>query len=195
MRYLIAVAALLLAGHSLAETKTVTWTNATRNTDNSVIPATGPGSLARTTVEYGSCTSRNPDVFGTKAGEIFVAAPATSLTVNLVVVQEYCLRAFHSNTYATMFSPSSPGNSGFSNVASTVVQPPTPGVPTNITVTSTRIEPSEWTCRDASGAILTSHTRQDTAQTACTNLAIASLGAIYEIRPSGYRISAVARLK
>lgn len=190
MRFIFAALCALVTFAAHAETKTITWTNATRNTDSTVIPASGPGSLARTTVEYGSCASRNPDVFGTKIGEIFVAAPANSLTVNLVVVQEYCLRAFHSNTYATTFTTAAPGNSSFSNVATTTVAPPTPQQPTNIQITSTRIEPASWTCRDQSGAILSSHERPDKAQEACTNAALASVGTPFEMRASGYRIVA-----
>lgn len=186
----VAVVGLSVVMCAHAETKTVTWVNATRNTDNSTIPATGPGSLARTTVEYGSCASRNPDVFGTKIGEIFIAAPANSLQVNLVVVQEYCIRAFHSNTYATTFSTAAPGNSAFSGIATTTVAPPTPQQPTSITITSTRIDPASWTCRDASGSILSSHERQDKAQESCTNYALASLGTAFEMRASGYRIVA-----
>lgn len=189
MRYLAGLL-LLVSFTAAAETKTVTWVNATRNTDNTTIPATGAGSLARTTVEYGSCQSRNPDVFGIKIGEIFVAAPASSLAVNLVVVQEYCLRAFHSNTYATAFNPTAAGNSTFSNVAATTVAPPTPQQPTNITITSTRIGMSEWECIDAAGAVLSQHTRQDKAQESCTNYALANLGRAFEMRPSGYRIVA-----
>lgn len=190
MRYLLAALCALVTFAAGAEQKTITWTNATRNTDNTVIPATGPGSLARTTVEYGSCASRNPDVFGTKIGEIFVAAPANTLQLNLVVVQEYCLRAFHSNTYATSFAAGAVGNSPLSNVASTAVAPPQPQQPTGITISSTRIEPASWTCRDQSGVILSSHERPDKAQEACTNFALASVGTPFELRSSGYRIVA-----
>lgn len=137
MSLLVAFAAIAFVTSAHAETKTVSWVNATKNNDGSTIPATGLGSLARTTVEYGSCQSRNPDVFGTKIGEIFVAAPANSLQLNLVVVQEYCLRAFHSNTYATTFSTTAPGNSTYSNTAFTAVAPPTPGTPITLTISGT----------------------------------------------------------
>lgn len=80
--------------------------------------------------------------------------------------------------------------SGKSNAASKTVDPPVPNPPSNLTVTSTRIEAAEWTCRDATGAVLSSHVRQDKAQEACTNLALANVGLSYEMRPSGYRISA-----
>lgn len=189
MRILAALLALAaFAAH--AETKTVSWVNATRNTDNTTIPATGAGALARTTVEYGTCLSRNPDVFGTKIGEIFVAAPANTLTVNLIVVQEYCLRAFHSNSYATAFSPTAAGNSAFSSTAVTTVAPPTPQQPTGITITSTRIGTADWECLDGAGAVLSQHVRQDKAFESCANRAYAALNTPFEIRPSGYRIVA-----
>jgi hypothetical protein len=44
------------------------------------------------------------------------------------------------------------------------------------TVTSTRIESAEWTCRDSSGAVLSSHTLADKAQEACSNLALPAPG-------------------
>lgn len=58
------------------------------------------------------------------------------------------------------------------------------------TLSSTRVEAAEWTCRDQSGAVLSSHTRQDKAQEACSNRALATPGAVFEMRPSGYRIAA-----
>lgn len=141
---LAAVAAtLLLPICAHADTKHVTWTNATQNTDGTPIPASGAGALVRTTVEYGACTG-TPKVLGTKQGEIFVAAPAnTGLDLPLVVVQEFCLAAFHSNTFATTFgaclgAPGSPtcpsGNSVRSNVAITQGGPPTPQAPSTLTV-------------------------------------------------------------
>lgn len=117
-----------------ADTVTASWVNAATNTDNTAIPASGAGSLVRTVVEYGT---RNGAVFGTKAGEVFIAAPATSLQLNLVVVQEYALRAFHCNTYATTFAANAPGCSGFSNLAFRIVPPPTPSAPQTFSVTFT----------------------------------------------------------
>jgi hypothetical protein len=59
------------------------------------------------------------------------------------------------------------------------------------TITSTRIESASWTCRDASGAVLTTHERQDKAQEECTNRALKSPNTTFEMRPSGFRIVAV----
>jgi hypothetical protein len=62
------------------------------------------------------------------------------------------------------------------------------------TVTSTRIESAEWTCLDYSGAVLSSRTRADKAQEACSNRALAAPGQVFEMRPSGYRITAAVRV-
>lgn len=119
----------------------ITWVNATTNTNGTAIPATGPGSLARTTVEYGTCGAGG--VFGVKQGEITVVPPATAAQVSMVVVQQYCFAAFHSNTYATTFAPcldpavpaSCPlGNSGRSNVAAKNNPAPRPTPPAGLTV-------------------------------------------------------------
>lgn len=119
--------ALLLPAEALAATVPVWWTNATQNTDNSMIPLTGPGSLTSTTIEYGTCAARNPDVFGTKQGQIVAAAPASTINLSLTVIQEYCLRAFHTNTLGQI--------SAFSNVAfKTLIT--IPGPPSGLTTTS-----------------------------------------------------------
>jgi hypothetical protein len=124
-----------------AETKTVTWVNATQNTDGTTIAASGTGSLVRTVVEYGT---RNGTAFGTKQGEISVAAPATTLQLNLVVIQQYALRAFHCNTHAgTTFVANGTGCSDFSNVALTDVLPPRPRAPTGL-ATTVAAAPTAW---------------------------------------------------
>lgn len=143
---MLAVGLLVLAAIAdvaRADTKHVTWINATANTDSSAIPATGAGSLVRTTVEYGTCTSGNAGI-AVKSGEISVVAPQTMLDLSLVVVQQFCLQAFHSNTFATTFAAclnGTPGtatcpvgNSARSNVAITTVLPPQPSPPASLTV-------------------------------------------------------------
>jgi hypothetical protein len=99
------------------------WTNATKNTDGSSIPASGPGSLVHTRVEYGTCNGNN---FGTKQGEIVVAAPGNKVTVNDLVPQMFCFRAFHKNTYGN--------ESASSNVVMKLVPAPTPMPPSTLTV-------------------------------------------------------------
>lgn len=118
------VLAALLPGIALAGTADLSWVNATKNTDNSTIPATGAGALTRTTVDYGTCSA--PGVFGTKQGEIFVAAPANTATVSMVVIQQFCFRAWHTNTYGSI--------SAFSNVVTKNNPAPTPGAPGTLTV-------------------------------------------------------------
>lgn len=190
MRFIAALLA-LVAFSAHAETKTVTWVNATKNVDQSPIVATGQGSLVRTIVEYGTKTAAG--AFGTKQGEVLVAAPSTTLQLSLVVVQEYALRAFHCNTYAVTFAVNAPGCSGFSSIALTTVAPPTPEAPSNITVTSTRIGSAEFECLSGAGAVISRHTRQDKAEESCINQALANLGTAFEVRPSGYRWIAQAR--
>lgn len=124
MKALSLIVGFALTGAVGAENATLTWTNAATNVDGTPIVATGPGSLTRTTVEYGTCAANH--AFGVKAGEVFVAAPATTLVVNMVVVQEYCFRAFHTNTYGAVSAPS--------NVAWKANPPPLPGPPGNLAV-------------------------------------------------------------
>lgn len=189
------LAGIVLSAFSLAasaQTVTATWTNATLNTNGTAIPASGAGSLVRTVVEYGSKTSTGG--FGVKAGEVFVAAPATTLQLSLVVTQEYALRAFHCNTYATSYVVNATGCSGFSNVAVVTVQAPAPGAPSNLTITATQVGGSNWTCRSATGEILSSHTTPHKAQESCTNQALAHVGSEYRAQPDGYiRILAQVR--
>lgn len=121
-----------------ADTKTVTWTNAVQNTDGTPIAATGPGSLVRTTIRYGTCNAAKTAVV-TVTGDITVAEPATTMQLPLVVVQEFCLGAWHSNTFATVFAPSTnstvvPGNSVLSTVIVTQSNPPQPLPPGGVTV-------------------------------------------------------------
>lgn len=116
------VAIMLLAGClqvAHAADATVSWTNPTQNTNGSTIPATGPGSLTGTRVEYGSCLGA---AFGTKAGEVTVTAPATSVTITgLADGSTYCFRAFSRNTGGN--------ESAASNVAAKIIPMPTPNPP------------------------------------------------------------------
>lgn len=124
MRLIAALLVLIpLASYGQASAP-LSWVNATKNTDNSTIPATGAGSLTRTAIDYGTCATGG--AFGTKQGEIFVAAPANTATVSMVVIQQYCFRAWHTNTFGN--------TSGFSNVATKNNPAPTPGNPTGLTV-------------------------------------------------------------
>lgn len=103
----------------------LSWTNAATNTDGTTIPTscaagvTQCAKLINTRVEYGSCSSAG--VFGTKVGQIDVAAPGSTATVSNLVVQTYCFRSISVNDYSV--------ESAASNVLSKTIAPPTPGAP------------------------------------------------------------------
>lgn len=120
-RYLLTAATILAAGCATAATVVVTWTPPIQNTDDSPIPATGEGSLSSYRIEYGTC---NGTLFGTKAGEVTRAAPASTVTLNLQP-GTVCVRVLVSNTYGVESAPS--------NVATRVINPPTPKAPTAVT--------------------------------------------------------------
>jgi hypothetical protein len=115
----VMVLTLAVAAVANAADATLTWTMPTQNTDGSAIPASGPGSLTSTRVEFGTCSGA---LFGTKAGEQSVAAPATTMTISgFSAAQTACFRAFVSNTYGV--------ESAASAVASKVFPAPTPKPP------------------------------------------------------------------
>lgn len=126
---LITLAALTSTRGARADDATISWGLPTQNTNGSTIVAPpAPGSLTRTTIEYGSCTGTGAArAFATKLGEMWVAPPATSLVVAMVVVQEYCFRGYVTNTFGM--------NSSLSNVAWKANAPPTPG---GVTITVTQ---------------------------------------------------------
>lgn len=95
-----AYVAILLTSSAFAADVTVTWTPPTQNTDGSAIPATGAGSIDQTRVEYGTCSGPTSSVFGTKAGEVAVPAPATSVKITgFAPATRSCFRAYARNTY------------------------------------------------------------------------------------------------
>lgn len=118
MRRFLPVLLLGAASLAVAATFNVSWNNATQNTDSSPIPASGPGSIVSTRIEYGSCSGT---AFGTKQGEFTVTGQAETGTTPDLAPGTYCLRAFHRNTYGQ--------ESGPSNVAQKVVAAPTPRPP------------------------------------------------------------------
>jgi hypothetical protein len=114
---------LLLVGAAsvaAAATFTVSWNNATQNTDGTAIPASGPGSIVSTRIEYGTC---NGTAFGTKQGEWVVTGSVESAPTPDFAPGTYCLRNFQRNTYGN--------ESGASNVFQKVVPAPTPKPATN----------------------------------------------------------------
>jgi hypothetical protein len=100
-----------------AGTAQLTWVNPTTRTDGSALT-----NLAGILLEYGTCTSTNPAIFGTKQGEFFVAAPATSYTFQALPTATYCFRALarDSNNLQSAFT-----NAVFKNVVDAPPNPPT----------------------------------------------------------------------
>lgn len=122
-RLLIALLACLLSLPAAAGDMVLTWTHPTKNTDNTNIPASGPGSLTGTRVEWGTCSGNN---FGTKAGEQVVAAPAATYTVTNLAPGKWCARVYARNTYSQESAPT--------NAVSKVLEAPTPNPPSDLTV-------------------------------------------------------------
>lgn len=126
---LLAVA-LLWANRAHAGTATINWSLPTQNTDGSTIAA---GTLASTTVAWGSCGS-TAGTFGVEAGRAVVAVPTVTYTVTLAPAT-YCFRALVSTTGGI--------SSDWSLVASKVVPtplPPTPKPPVLVTVNTVAYE-------------------------------------------------------
>lgn len=107
-----------------ADTVVASWTLPVQNTDDSPIPATGPGSLVSAKIAWGTCSA--PGVFGAEVGSIVRPMPVTSATFNLQPAS-WCLRVTVTNTYGTESNPS--------NVVAHVTPPTTPKNPTNFQVT------------------------------------------------------------
>lgn len=118
MRLIVALFLLLpLAAH--AASVEITWQHPTQNVDGSSIPATGPGSLVSTRVEWGTCSGSS---FGTLQGSQTVTAPATSATISgLSAAATYCFRAFSRNTFGE--------ESTTSNVVARQIPAPVPRPP------------------------------------------------------------------
>ena len=90
-----------LAAYSIAGGITVRWELPTLNVDGSTIPATGPGSLAATILEYGICTSTgavpaNPTIKRVEG------VLTTAELIGLVPGTEYCVRAKSENTFGQL---------------------------------------------------------------------------------------------
>lgn len=123
MKRLLLVPLLLAAGLALAASVAVTWQNATQNTDNTPIPASGEGSISTTRIEWGTC---NGDAFGVKQGEKTVAGTVQATQVTDLPPGRWCLRAYHVNTWGVASDPS--------NVAIKVIDAPKPKPPSNFSV-------------------------------------------------------------
>ena len=124
MKKLSAIIAALLAAYAatLAATGvTLQREMPTQNVDGSVIPATGPGSIVSTTLQYGACTADGgvPAAFTEKVVE--GGSVTTSELSGLIPGTEYCVRAYVTNTYGQ--------KSGFSNIVRRQAAFPVPGAP------------------------------------------------------------------
>lgn len=122
-RSLAALLAVLSAGAGgllYASGVSVTWELPTQNVDGSAIPASGEGSIASTTLEYGPCTTAGA-VPATPA-ELTVNGAGTTADLNgLIPGREYCVRAFVTNTFGQ--------KSGYSNTVKKQVPFPVPRPP------------------------------------------------------------------
>jgi hypothetical protein len=107
---------------SLAGTTTC-WNPPTTNTDGSLIPASGAGSLSAFRVEWGTCAGTG---FGTKVSEVSVAMPATCVDVGTLTPGCYAFRVYARNTYGSESLPSL--------VAQKTITNPVPNPPTTVTV-------------------------------------------------------------
>ena len=110
-------------GAVFASTATVSWVNSTQNTDGSPIPATGPGSIQSTRIEWGNCVGT---AFGTAAGNVVVPASQTSTVISSLGPAVWCFRGFHVNTYGIDSAPS--------NVVNKTIVAPTPRPPVLATI-------------------------------------------------------------
>jgi hypothetical protein len=124
-RWLLPLLVALMASPSIAQAASInaSWNNPTQNTDGTSIPASGPGSITGTLVEWGTCAGT---AFGTKAGEQFVASPATSVRIDNLAPATHCVRAFSRNTFGQQ--------SAASNVLARTITAPVPNPPTLTTV-------------------------------------------------------------
>ena len=85
---------------SAQQTGTVhlSWTNATKNEDNTVIPINDHGSLAYTTIKYSVCVNGDVDLANAKIH--YVSATKTSTTISTQGPPgDYCFRATHTNSF------------------------------------------------------------------------------------------------
>jgi hypothetical protein len=120
MKLVVFLAALLLSATVYAADATITWQMPTQNVDSSSIPSSGPGSLTRTIIQWGSCGTNN--TFGNLIGAQSVLVPATStIIVNLNPGQTYCFRGLVENTFGEQ--------SAASNVVARLIPAPVPRPP------------------------------------------------------------------
>jgi len=118
MKKLIALALFVPTVVYAADT-TVTWQHPTLNVDGTSIPATGPGSVASTRVQVGTCSG---SAFGTVTAENIVSGQGTSNTfTGIAPGTTVCFRAYSRNTYGE--------ESATSNIVARIIPAPVPRPP------------------------------------------------------------------
>lgn len=123
MRRILPILLIAVATAAVAGTVGLSWTNPAQNTDGSAIPASGPGSIASTRIEWGTCSGT---AFGSALGEFVVQGAAESATTPDLPPGTYCLRAFSRNSYGKESGPSA--------VAQKTIEAPTPRPPGNFSI-------------------------------------------------------------
>ena len=96
MRFIAAVACLLVSTAAGAWTLEFTIQPTRTDEAGATLPTSGPGSLTSHRIEYGTC---NGAAFGVAIGSQVVAMPAVTGAFRDVPVGLYCLRAFAANAY------------------------------------------------------------------------------------------------
>lgn len=119
MKKLAALVFGLVPTLALAGTATVTVGRPTHNTDGSVIPATGPESLASYRTQYGTCAGT---AFGTLIAEVVVPI-VPSHVISDIPPGSYCFRVYARNAGGNESDPSNV-------VAHTIVAAAPPQPPT-----------------------------------------------------------------
>jgi hypothetical protein len=123
----IGMALALVTGVAVAAVLNFSWTAPTHNTDGSVIPASGPGSLTEHVISYGPCNANRTAVTSV-TGTVTRAMPNLSATSPDLPPGTWCGYVQAKNTYGNLSPPS--------NVSFRIVEAPTPNAPTNFSMGS-----------------------------------------------------------
>lgn len=175
---------LFFSWQAFAYNATVSWTNPTTNTDSTAIPASGPGSLVSTRIEWGTCGAGG--TFGIKASEVVVNQPAVSVVIpGFVAGQVACFQAFAKNTFLA--------ESAASLVVAKVFPVPVPNPPT---LASTITVAYDLRMNSSGGILLGRVVGDMPLGTACTNTQVDIKGrapVFYKIRMANVHITRTPR--
>lgn len=122
VRWIAALIGAGFAAFAVAAVLTINWQNATTNTDGSAIPASGPGSIQTTRIEYGTCNAARTAIVSV-LGEINATGADRSAQSPDLAPGVWCARGFHVNTFGVSSDPS--------NVATREILAPKPNPPQN----------------------------------------------------------------